>query len=99
MLVELILKNDIYSEPKTPEGKVRIVKKNVITKMTCDPEIDISLPSEIVDNKGKVIEDMCKIYLKSIGEVVVNHSYKYIVNLIKVKEQKKIGFKYGNKKN
>lgn len=84
MKVELKVLTDLINE------KNKIIKKNIITKYLVDTE-NIQLPQEIFNSKGTVMKNKCKVVIKDIGSLIVNHSFTYIKGLIETKTIK--GFK------
>ena len=97
--IELSFKIDVIDETKNQKNK--IIKKGLILKMSCDPEFDLSCPSQIVDKNGNIIKNECSVLIKDRGNVIVNHSYEEMKNIIwgnDDEEKNTIGFKFKNKK-
>lgn len=94
MEIELKIKQDIYSnkDPKKP----LLIKKDVTQRLYTDTD-DILNIKEIFTKRGAVDKQYCLIHLKDLGEIVVNHSYDYIVQRKTVKTPQ-VGFKYKNRK-
>ena len=86
---------NLYDEDE--KGKKKLIKKNIILKRQVNIN-DISNPSQIIGTKGAVVKKKCKIYVKDVGELIINHSYEYISDLInnKGKNRQQIGFKIKN---
>lgn len=75
--IELRIKEDLYSEPQREGDRRKLIKKGVITKVKPYLE-DIRLIGTVVNNKGIEAKNYCKIYVRDIGFIVVNHSYAEI---------------------
>ncbi len=83
MIVELKMSNDIWSEDK--HGKEKLIKKGVVTSCEIDTDL-ITFCCEVLNGKGNVIKNRCKIIMRGSDQpLVVNHSYRYISDLRKVK--------------
>ena len=96
MNLTLKIKDNFYTEPDK-KGRVKIIKKDVVTTLDIN-STDIVSVSQIVDDNGNLLRDFSRLFIKEMGPVIVNHS----VNEIKrMKEPKvnKIGFKTKNKNN
>jgi hypothetical protein len=93
--VELKVKFDIYSEPKSTNEKPKVIKKGVIAKICCNPESDLFTPCEVVNNKGNVVKNECSVVVKDRGQLIVNHSYEEVKKMIYGEEEliNPIGFK------
>jgi hypothetical protein len=99
MEVTLKIKDNLYKEivipPKNEGGesivKRKLIKKNVLTNITLDTN-DIITTSDLLNNKGNIIKNYCKIHVKEVGPIVVNHSREYI-NSIKTHKYNQIGFR------
>jgi len=81
--IELRIKEDLWKElpaptKENPEAfKRKLVKKGVITKVKPYLE-DIRLVGTVVNDKGVESKKYCKIYVRDIGFIVVNHSFEEI---------------------
>lgn len=94
MEIILKVKDNLYTESE--DGKTRkLVKKNILTSLHIDSN-DIIGISDVLNNKGNILKNYCRIHIKEIGPVVVNHSRDYISN-IKQPKFKQIGFKQRNR--
>lgn len=81
--VELFIKTDVYSNPSDKsKTKPKLIKKGIITRISCDPERDLYCPAELIDDKGKIIKNECSVVIKERGVVVVNHSYEELKRMI-----------------
>lgn len=96
MEVQLKIKDDLYGE-STDGGKTRgkLIKKNIITSLTINTN-DILSVSDILSNKGSVLKNFCRIHIREVGPVIVNHSHEYI-NKIKQHNARPIGFQQRSK--
>lgn len=90
MEVTLQTKDHIWSEPNK-KGKRKLLKRNVITKITVDIN-DIITIGELVDESGKLLKDYSRIHIKEAGPMIVNHSVDYLKK-IKGSIRTQIGFK------
>jgi hypothetical protein len=90
--IEVLSISSIYSEPN-PQGKQRLIKAGILTKLSVYVD-DIQAHEETFDDRGKVRKNMCKIYHRQIGPIVIKESYD---NISKLKQSKIIhttaGFK------
>ncbi len=95
MMVEIKQIFNLYDE--NDKGKKKLIKKNILIKRQVNVN-DISNPSQIINDKGSIVKKKCKIYVKDVGELIINHSYEYISDLImnKGKSKQQIGFKIKN---
>jgi len=84
MKVELKVSMDLINQ------KNKVIKKNCIVRYLLDTD-DIQYPQEVLNSKGGVVKNRCRIYVKGLDTLVVSHGYEYIKNLINSKEIK--GFK------
>ena len=74
------------------DGKTRkLIKRNVLTNLNIDTNDIISI-SDVLNNKGSILKNYCRIHIKEIDPVIVNHSREYISN-IKQHKFNQIGFK------
>jgi len=80
MLLEFKTKVDLYSEPKSEKDKPRLIKKGIIIKHQWDID-DVSKPEQILNSKGSIIKNKCRVFVKNYGDVVIEHSYEYICAL------------------
>jgi len=88
MLIDLQTKVDIFKQDK--KGKNTLFKKNVIQRVFIDT-LDIESIKENINAKGNIDKSTCILYVKNIGEILINHSFDYIKGL-KLKNNQ-IGFK------
>lgn len=90
MEVILKIRDNLYQESE--DGKTRkLIKRNVLTNLNIDTNDIISI-SDVLNNKGSILKNYCRIHIKEIGPVIVNHSREYISN-IKQHKFNQIGFK------
>lgn len=86
---------NIISDDSTEES-VKYIKKNVLVRKVVSI-YDIKNPTQLINSKGKIVKNKCRIFIKDEGELTVNHPYKEMVNLIrnftKISSSTKIGFK------
>ncbi len=92
MEVELNISLDLHSNKG---DKSKIIKRNAIQRIALDIE-NIGLVKELFTRTGNVDTKYCLVFIKDIGEVVVNHPYEYIKEL-KIYKGHRIGFKYTNR--
>lgn len=92
MEIILKIKDNLYKESE--DGKIRkLIKKNVITNLNVDTN-DILTISDCLNNKGNVIKNYCRIHLREVGPVIVNHSREQISKLKQSRyNHNQIGFK------
>jgi len=91
MKLLLNIKDNLYSEPDK-KGKVKIIKRNIETKVCLDSNDIISM-YEIITDKGKIRKGYTRLFIKDNNYIIVNHSIKQINEMIK---SNPIGFKtYG----
>ena len=88
MLIDLQTKVDIFKQDK--KGKNTLFKKNVIQRVFIDT-LDIESIKENINAKGNIDKSTCILYVKNIGEILINHSFDHIIGL-KLKNNQ-IGFK------
>ena len=93
MEIELKIRTDIY---KGKGPKPVLIKRNVLQKFSTDTEGILGI-KEIFTSKGEKDNKYCIVYIRDIGEIVVNHPYEEIKNL-KNNKVNKIGFEYGKSK-
>lgn len=96
MEVTLKIKDNVYEEiEEQVEDKILVkrvlVKKNVITNLNIDTN-DILLITDHINSKGNIKKNYCRIHLKEVGQILVNHSRQYVSNL-KQHKFNAIGFK------
>ena len=90
MEVDLKIKENYYKE--SPDGKNKtLIKKNVVSGITIETS-DILAISDLLSYRGNILKNYCRIHLKEIGPVVVNHSREQI-NKLKKSKTNAIGFK------
>lgn len=92
MEVELRISLDLHSGKG---DKPKIVKKNAIQRISLDIQ-SIGPVKELFTRAGNVDTKYCLIFIKDVGEVVVNHPYEYIREL-KIYQGQRIGFEYTNR--
>ena len=90
--INLKIISNLYSDPDE-KGNDRLIKKGIRTTINVDVD-NIEYPTQIFNEKGKVLKNQCKIHLKDIGPITVNHSFEYLKKLKDVREHIKIkGFR------
>ncbi len=77
--VDLILVSSLYSDPDE-KGFSKCIKRNIKTKINIDVDY-LEYPSQIYNDKGKVLKNKCKVQIRDVGSMTVNHSYEYIKKL------------------
>lgn len=98
-VLENLFKEIVSKGPDNQDTvKEKLVKKDVITLMECDPD-EITGVKELLTKTGKKYKHRCIVNHKQIGMIVVNHSFEETINLLKPRERVIIkGFKtYKNK--
>lgn len=85
-----------FSAEDKDTGEVRVIKRNVTTRISFPVE-DIFSHEEVVNSRGKILKNRCRLYLNNdLKEIVVNRSYDTITKLRCTKVVKVIGFNAGN---
>lgn len=79
MKIEVKIKSSLYTDPDE-KGKQKLIKRNIITKRIINVD-DKTAVEEVIDNKGKILKNCCRIFTRE-EPIVVNHNYEYIKNLI-----------------
>lgn len=77
MIIEITRICNIYSK-KEP---IKLLKKNALIKNAVNLA-DLSNPSELVNSKGNIIKDKCRVHLKYEGLITINHPYALISSLL-----------------
>ena len=94
MEVTLKIKDNLYRE--SPDGKrKKIIKRNAVSNITLDTS-DIMATSDLLNTKGNILKNYCRLHIKEIGPVIVNHSREQI-NKLKQNNARPIGFKQQSK--
>ena len=89
MEITLKIKDNLYQE--SADGKSRkLIKRNVISNINVDTN-DILTTSDILNNRGNIYKHYCRIHLKEVGPIIVNHSREQITKL-KQHNARPIGF-------
>ena len=89
MKVELKVLSNIYSKPDK-QGKQKLIKKDVIARLTLNDQSSITYYEEAFSSKGRLLKDRC--YIKVGDEVFrVKHSYEEIDKMLG-NNKKDIGF-------
>ncbi len=92
MEVTLKMKDNLYAEsPDDGKTKGILIKKNIQTTLTINTN-DILIVTDVLDKKGKVLKSFCRLHIRELGPIIVNHSHEYI-NKIKQHNARPIGFK------
>ena len=99
MELTLKIKDNLYNEiliPPKKEGaeptvKRKLIKRNVITHITIDSN-DILTTSDLLSSKGTILKNYCKIHIKEVGPIIVNHTREQI-NKLKKHNARTIGFR------
>lgn len=92
MEIELKISLDLHSGKGE---KPKLVKRNAIQRISIDVQA-IGLVKELFTRTGTVDKKYCLVFIKDVGEVVVNHPYDYIKEL-KIYQGPRIGFDYTNR--
>lgn len=88
-MIKLKQLSNLVSNPDK-NGRVKLIKKNIITDLYIPNPFNITLVEQTYDKKGRISKNICNI--KIDGEYkVVKHSPDYIASLIEPKAQN-IGF-------
>ena len=77
--LEITYHIDIVKEEKN--GKDKIIKRNLPVKKLVAIN-DIKNPTQLFSEKGLLIKNKCRIFVKDEGDLVINKSYEYIKNLL-----------------
>ena len=90
MEVTLKIKEHLYQESE--DGKSRkIIKRNAISYLNIETN-DILTIGDLLNNKGNIVKSYCRLHLREIGPVIVNHSREYVSKL-KIHKTNQIGFR------
>lgn len=79
--VTLNVINDLYSEPDK-NGKDKLIKRNIKTRMNIDIDM-FEMPIEIINSKGNVVKNKCRIYVRDVGPMTIAHTWDEIMELKK----------------
>lgn len=90
--IEVISVSSIYTEPNA-QGKQKLIKSGILTKLSVYLD-DIQAHEETFNNSGKLQKNMCKIYHRQIGPIVIKETYD---NISKLKQSRIIHTKAGFK--
>lgn len=90
MEITLKIKDNLYNEiviPPKKEGiepviKRKLIKKNAVTHITIDSN-DIITISDLLNSRGTILKNYCKVYIKEVGPIIVNHTRDQINKLKK----------------
>lgn len=77
--IEVNVSSNLYTEPDK-NNKQKLIKKNIITRLSIYI-YDIGGHEEIIDQKGRILKDTCRLYHKNIGQMVVKKSYDEITQI------------------
>ena len=77
--VTLTVLTDLYTDPDK-NGKERLIKKDIKTLMNIDID-HLEMPTQIINTKGSIVKNKCRIVLRDYGPLVVNHSWEEINEL------------------
>lgn len=80
MLLEFKTRVDLYEDPKEDGGKSKLIKKGIIVKHQWDLE-KVMHPEQVINRKGQVIKNKCRVFVEDYGVVIVEHSYEAICKL------------------
>lgn len=90
--IDLKMISNLYTE-EDEKGESKLIKKNIRTKINVDID-NIEYPTQIFNAKGRVLKTQCKVQLKDIGSLTVNHPYEFIKRLKDIREHVQIkGFR------
>lgn len=96
MEIKLKMKDDIYRDLKDGKTK-KLIRKNVESCMNININ-DIIAISDLINDKGRVDKNYCRIYIREVGPVIINHSRQYMEKLKNnINKTNAIGFKYSRK--
>jgi len=98
--IELRIKEDVYQETPAPTKdnpeafKRKLIKKGAVTKVKPYLE-DIRLIGTVINNKGAIAKNFCKVYVRDVGFIVVNHSYEELDQIQELghRPEQSVGFK------
>ena len=90
MRVELKIITDLYSDPDE-KGRSKILKKNIKTRISLDTDM-FEAPTELFNSRGNVIKNRCKIHIRDIGPMILNHSYEEIAKIKNQQYKPILGF-------
>ena len=78
MKITLTVKDNYYKD--TTDKKQKLIKRNVRSNIIINTD-DIIMISECLSNRGNVLKNFCRIHIREIGDIIVNHSRKEIVKI------------------
>ncbi len=76
MKIEIKISVDLVSQ------KNKLIKKDIHLRQMIDTE-DIYSQQEIFNQRGNLVKNKCKIFVKDLGPLIVSHSYNEIKELVK----------------
>lgn len=82
MQLRLSVPINLYSEDK--KGKEKLIKRNACTYFYIDSDLILSY-QEVLNTKGNVYKNRCKIYIRSLDPIIVQHSIKDLNLMINAK--------------
>ncbi len=77
--VTLTVITDLYSDPDK-NGKEKLIKRGIKTKMNIDTD-HFDMCTQIINTKGDIVKNKCRILVRDYGPIVVNHSWEEINDL------------------
>ena len=77
--INLKVISNLYSDPDE-SGNDRLIKKGIKTLINVDID-NLEYPTQIFNARGRVLKNQCKINLRDVGPLTVNHSFEYIKKL------------------
>lgn len=94
-MIEISYNIDIVEEK---DDKINVIKKNLRVKKLV-AVLDIKNPTQVYNEKGKLIKNKCRVYIKDEGEITINFGYEQMKELLTQKTNQPpnlIGFKLKN---
>ena len=91
--IELVTLSNLLSDPDKT-GNQKIIKKNIKSRLSIYIE-DIQGHEEVIDHKGRITKNICRLHHRNMGQIVVKESYDTITKIKKNIEDthaKHIGF-------
>ena len=89
--IELTVSSSLYSKPDK-DGKEKLIKSNLVSKISMYID-DIRAHEEVLDDRGTIVKNICRIHHQNIGAMIVRHTYEFISKIKKGNNSTpKIGF-------
>lgn len=94
-MIEIVYNIDVVEEK---DDKINVLKRNLKVKKLVSLS-DIKNPTQVYNEKGKLVKNKCRILIKDEGEITINCGYKQMKRLLTKKIRQTpniIGFKLKN---